>query len=329
MPPTVSVVIPTCDRAPVLARAIDSVLGQTLRDLELLIVDEGSTDDTAQSVASFRDERIRLVTLPRGRGPNHSRNVGIGSAAGEFVAFLDSDDEWRPRKLERQLARLRESAAAGPGRAAAVAYCRYDTVDALTGRHTRALGVLREGEIFDALVMGLGEGVPTSTLMTLRSALIEVGGFDEALPSLQDYELLLRFAGAGHRFVAVPESLVVKHQHLDPQVTDSVEGRLLACRRLEQKWGRLIRERFGDAGYARWRAFQQGRVQFARFMAVRSAVGHGERAAAWRGCAAMLGRLPWSRRYVARGIVLATLGPTIYRALADLADPVLLRAARR
>ena len=104
--PTVSVVIPTYNRADVLPRAIDSALGQSVADIEVVVVDDGSTDDTEALVADYEDDRLRYVAHETNRGANVARNTGIEAADGEYIAFLDSDDEWKPTKLERQLERL-------------------------------------------------------------------------------------------------------------------------------------------------------------------------------------------------------------------------------
>ena len=101
--PTVSVVIPTHNRSDLLPRAIRSVFAQTFQDWEVIVVDDGSTDDTAAVVRSFRDERVRYVKLERNSGPSRARNVGIDGARGRYLAFLDSDDEYLPHKLETQL----------------------------------------------------------------------------------------------------------------------------------------------------------------------------------------------------------------------------------
>lgn len=105
-PPAVSVVIPTYDRAAVLPRAIDSVLGQTVEDLELLVVDDGSTDRAPDVVAGYADDRVRCLRHEQNRGASAARNSGIEAASGDYVAFLDSDDEWLAGKLETQLAVL-------------------------------------------------------------------------------------------------------------------------------------------------------------------------------------------------------------------------------
>ena len=131
------------------------------------------------------------------------------------------------------------------------------------------------------------------------------------------------------RFVAVPESLATKHHHVRVHLSGHVAGRVHALGPIEERWGRVVRQRLGRTAYRRWRAVQRARIQFAQFMQVRNAVGRVERAAAWRSCAAMVRYVPWSRRYLAQGIVLAALGPSLYRMLADLTDPLLLKGSRQ
>src|SRR5688572_23500515 len=98
---TVSVVIPAYNRAARIADSIKSVLAQTFQDFEIIVVDDGSTDGTAEAASTFGDPRIRVVRHSLNRGGSAARNSGIQSAAAPYVAFLDSDDEWYPIKLER------------------------------------------------------------------------------------------------------------------------------------------------------------------------------------------------------------------------------------
>ena len=105
--PTVSVIIPTYNRAHLLPRALESVLAQTFEDLEVLVVDDGSTDGTEAVVTGY-DDRVRYLRQPQNAGVSAARNRGLREARGEFVAFLDSDDEWFPEKLARQVERFRE-----------------------------------------------------------------------------------------------------------------------------------------------------------------------------------------------------------------------------
>ncbi len=214
---TVSVVIPTYDRADVLPRAVESVLDQTMTDLELLVVDDGSTDGTRAVLDGFDDDRLRVIEHETNRGANVARNTGIDEADGEYVAFLDSDDEWRPPKLERQLERIRS----GPSTHVA-AYCDFERErSGVGGRLIGAAASLlaraddpgpREGgeelvgEILaDRLHSGAG-----STLVVETDVARRVGGFDEELDRFQDPEFLLRVLQEG-TLAYVDEPLVVRY----------------------------------------------------------------------------------------------------------------------
>ena len=102
--PRVSVVIPTYNRAELLKRAIESVLGQTYQDFELIVVDDASMDNTEEMMKDFSDERIRYIRLKQNSGTSAvPRNTGIKSAKGEYIACHDDDSEWLPQKLEKQV----------------------------------------------------------------------------------------------------------------------------------------------------------------------------------------------------------------------------------
>src|SRR5262245_27132826 len=102
--PLISAVIPTYNRAPLVCDAVDSILRQSYRNIEIVVVDDGSTDDTLSKLARYGDQ-IRVITQSNA-GPAAARNRGIAAARGEFVAFLDSDDLWLPTKIERQVSLL-------------------------------------------------------------------------------------------------------------------------------------------------------------------------------------------------------------------------------
>jgi glycosyltransferase involved in cell wall biosynthesis len=195
----VAVVIPVFNRPDAVRRAITSVLAQTCQDLEIVVVDDGSTDSTVAAVAAIHDHRIRIVRHGRNRGGAAARNSGIRATTAPFVAFLDSDDEWVPAKLERQL-EIFERAGDDLGLVyAGVERIRPDgrvEVD-IPSRRSNLAGTLLVQNV-------IGE---TSVGMVRRSVFERVGGFDETLPASQDLDLWLRIC---ERFRAdvVPEVLV-------------------------------------------------------------------------------------------------------------------------
>ena len=201
-PVTVSVVIPTHDRGRVVVEAIESALAQTHPPLEVIVVDDGSTDETAERVGRLRDARVRYLRRPHA-GVSAARNAGIAAATGDLVAFLDSDDLWKPDKVEAEITALARYPSAGG------VFSDLEKVDGATFvpsfmRRTRVFSRLlaerayREGLLLSARALSLCllQEVPIKTpaLTVRRSALGRVGGFNEAWTSSEDWEFLLRFA---------------------------------------------------------------------------------------------------------------------------------------
>ncbi len=138
----VSVIIPTYNRADLLPTAISSVLAQTYTDWELIVVDDASTDNTREVIKEWeaKDSRIRSVSLNKNSGgPAHPKNVGVESARGEFIAFLDHDDEWLPEKLKKQVAVFASSPRIG------LVTCEAYVVDG-AGRNSRQRNNFRDSE---------------------------------------------------------------------------------------------------------------------------------------------------------------------------------------
>ncbi|NVM20749.1 MAG: glycosyltransferase [Desulfobacterales bacterium] len=181
--PTVSVIIPTHNRARLLKEALGSVLAQDFRDFELIVVDDGSTDDTSQLLGSYPQI---LVVRQDHHGVSAARNSGIALASGRFVAFLDSDDLWLPGKLSTQAAFFESDPTA--------LICQTEEVWIRNGirvnpkkRHKKHSGMIFEHCLELCLVS-------PSAVMMQRRLLEEVGGFDESLPACEDYDLWLRIA---------------------------------------------------------------------------------------------------------------------------------------
>jgi glycosyltransferase involved in cell wall biosynthesis len=186
--PSVSVVLPTRNRSSLLPTAIRSVLAQTFSDLELIVVDDASDDDTPRVTGGFTDPRVRILRRERPGGGAQARNDGIASATGELVAFLDDDDEWFPEKLESQTALLRS---ADPR--VGVVYSSYSVVDRESGQVLGRKVARDRGDLSETLLARNVVG-GTSSVVVRRQCLTEAGGFDAALPSFQDYDLWIRLS---------------------------------------------------------------------------------------------------------------------------------------
>ena len=197
-----SVVLPTYNRAETLGRAVESVLGQTFTNLELIVVDDGSTDGTDSVLARFKDPRMRVVSTTVNRGVSAARNAGIGEARGEFIAFQDSDDSWRPHKLERQVECLTRA-----GEGVGVVGCGWQLHGARRAQTT--LPRLR-GQIYKEILTDRAPGLGTPMLLVRR---IPDGQplFDESLPALEERDFKLQYARQ-FAFDFVDEVLVDVHR---------------------------------------------------------------------------------------------------------------------
>ena len=198
--PKVSIIVPTCNRASMLVRAVESVLAQTFTDFELIIVDDGSSDDTPQVVASLGDPRIKSLRHSLSRGPAAARNTGIASARGQYLAFLDDDDEFLPTKVEQQVRSL-DAASEEVG----LVYAWWAYVGP-TGEITGVRCPTVEGYLFDEalmlrLILGIG-----STSMIRASVIDVIGDFDEALARCEDLDFICRLS-KHFRVALVPRTL--------------------------------------------------------------------------------------------------------------------------
>jgi glycosyltransferase involved in cell wall biosynthesis len=205
--PGVSVVLPTHSRSGTLGAAVRSVLAQTFADLELIVVDDGSTDDTAALMASFDDPRLVYVHMAERRGAAVARNTGIRRARADLIAFQDSDDEWLASKLEDQLAVFHRS---GPG------------LGAVGGRYSIQAGTVSEqvtaphleaGRDYEAELLE-GPCCITPVWLIRRPVLDELGLFDERMPCLEDWDLMLRLSERT-AMCAVAKEVLVKRGAAD------------------------------------------------------------------------------------------------------------------
>jgi len=198
--PLISVVIPTYNRADIVGRALESVLGQDFQDLEIIVVDDGSTDSTLQVLEKY-GSAVRVLTQEH-KGVSSARNLGIFQSNSALLAFLDSDDQWLPEKLAGQV-RLFD-----PGIPDFI--CHTDEIwmrDACEV-HPRDIHRKQGGRFFErALQRCL---ISPSSVVLSRALLEKVGAFDESLPVAEDYDLWLRIT-AFYEVEFIPERLVIKH----------------------------------------------------------------------------------------------------------------------
>lgn len=200
--PLVSIVIPTYGRPSAIKQAIQSVVLQTYQNWELIVVDDNdpSSPERKETEALFNNYESNLnityIPLPQNRGACSARNTGIEASNGQYVAFLDDDDEWYEHKLEKQIKAMQKSDAS-------VCYCdMYLTYDGRKKYHQH-----RIVENTHTKLLNRGFGICTSAIVVSLDALRKVNGFDTTLPSMQDYDLLLRLAES-YDFIEVQEALL-------------------------------------------------------------------------------------------------------------------------
>ena len=204
----ISVVIPTFNRSAFLKKAIESVLSQGYQDFELIVVDDGSEDDTSEVVTGF-DSGIKYIKQ-KNKGPGAARNLGIKNSKGEFIAFLDSDDWWDNDKLATQLQAMEQNPEYSISHTQELWYRNGELLNQKQ-KHKK-----HHGYIFDKCLPLCA--VSTSTVMARRGIFEEVGLFDEALPCCEDYDFWLRVS-ARHKIFLIDKPLTLKDGGRPDQVS--------------------------------------------------------------------------------------------------------------
>ncbi len=226
----VSVIIPTHNRVAMLERAVNSALAQTWRHIEVIVVDDASTDGTAAYLAraAAADMRVKAITNGVAKGGAEARNQGIGVARGIFIAFLDDDDWWEPVKVERQAVLLRTT----PSASAA-------TSDFLVhgARGTEIIAIPPNLSLNDLLKANLAGGA--SVCMARKTTLEEFGGFDPRLTSGQDWQLWVNLRQRGP-IVKDADPLVHYAAHHGERITSGMEKKYVARRRFYLKFRCLM-----------------------------------------------------------------------------------------
>ena len=255
--PRFSVVTPAYNTGPFVAATIRSVLAQTCGDFELIVVDDGSTDDTAAQVLSFAaDPRIRLIRRANG-GPSAARNTALAVARGRYVSMLDSDDLLAPHYLETMGGALDDRPEAGLAFTDAwVLDDRTRRVRRATMMHYQRPPAVVPADAASFLRLLLDRNFVYTAVTLRREVLEEVGGFDERLRTAEDWEFWLRIAAAGWPAVRPDGILAVHRVHeeaLSADLSRMIEGVCEMYRIVEEEWGATAEVReFARERRARW-----------------------------------------------------------------------------
>ncbi len=201
----ISVIIPTYNRGYLIERAIESVQNQTYKEIEIIVVDDGSTDNTEEIVSKISDSRIRYLKNPTNRGVSHTRNIGIAAARGTYLAFQDSDDIWKPEKLHKQMECMKQGNYG-------MVYCAFEREfpdGAVVYYPPKEMPMQeKQGEIVTSLLRQ--NLISTQTMLIKKEVISQVGLFHEGMSNLEDYELALRIAKK-YPIGMVDEALVYLH----------------------------------------------------------------------------------------------------------------------
>jgi glycosyltransferase involved in cell wall biosynthesis len=267
--PIVSVILPTYNRANLLLRAIESVLTQEFTDLELIVIDDGSNDQTPEIISRIQDTRLRYIALKQNRGVTFARNQGIQQARGELIAHMDSDDFWYPQKASYQVDLFTRY------KHLDLIFCNMIDIDHLTG--TRVDYFKQKAQAFQQLQIreldcnaweiqgGLPEAllvstiIPHPTVMLRRSTMESIGGYNENLQGGEDFEYWWRAALRDAKFAYTTRIFLERHRDAQSLTADKVVAgmrhlqALEICAQTAREIGRVdLLPLFQDARYRSW-----------------------------------------------------------------------------
>jgi glycosyltransferase involved in cell wall biosynthesis len=232
--PFFTVVIPTYNRSQLLRGAIQSVIDQTFRDFELLVVDDHSSDETKQVIESFKDDRVNYILNDRKSGGAGTRNCGIFRAQGQWVAFLDDDDIWLPEKLEIQYKKINEV-----DNSTGLIYSGFSFRSSRKRWNGHVFMPKRQGRMLDDLLYDNYIGA-LCTVIIRTDILNNIGGFDERFSAHQDLDLYVRVAAVSN-ITFVSQCLVSVTLSSNNRISLDYEKKLEACSLFWNKHFNLIK----------------------------------------------------------------------------------------
>ena len=214
LPPEISIILPTYNRAHLLSRAIDSVLNQTYQNFELIIIDDGSSDDTTKIISDYKSPYIKYIKFKKNKGANIARNIGIQSARGKYIAFQDSDDKWHEGKLEKQIDIIKSNL-----NNVQIVFSSFWYIES-GGRKYSPINAdyLKSSHIKNEIIKN--NFIAMSSALIERKCFDENGLLDESLSRYQDWELFIRFSQY-YDFKFINEPLVDVYREVDSISMDS------------------------------------------------------------------------------------------------------------
>ncbi len=235
--PKVSIVIPSYNAMQFLPRTVDSVIKQTFQDFEIVIINDGSTDNIKEWAKTVEDKRLRLISQPN-QGQSAARNEGIEQSSGQYIAFLDSDDLWAPSKLEKQVQVLDCNSDVG------LVYSWVSLIDENDDPLDKIWTISEEGDVWHKLIEG--NIIACGSVPMIRRACVEVVGLFEKFPfACEDWDYWLRIAS--HYPFKVLEEVLVYYRHSPSSLSryqgDALQKRLQA---MEESYEMIIERAFKD-----------------------------------------------------------------------------------
>lgn len=242
--PLVSVVIPAFNRGKTISYCLNSVLAQTYENIEVVVVDDCSTDNTVEVVNGYSDPRVRCIVLEKNSGAQAARNRGIKEATGDWIAFQDSDDEWKPRKLEKQVEALAE-----------VKYDHWTVVHSNALRYYASNNTMElwklprlEGEnLYSTMLLSKTALFPA--MLTSKIALEKIGYLDEQVPSFQEWDTSIRLSKYC-RFIHIKEPLFIYNLHDDEAISKDKKKNILGRQYIIEKYENDIKAYCGERAWS-------------------------------------------------------------------------------
>lgn len=276
--PLVTAVVTTHDRFEEATRAIESVLAQTYEPIEFVVVEDGTESGIEEWLNDRGYDSVRYVRHETNQGLSGARNTAIELASGDYVAFLDDDDSWKPERIERQVSLIR-SLSDAEREALGVIYCAVEVREG--GQVVSVILPENQGKIREAIARG-GPSTLQSACLFSKHALLDVGGYDESLVSSVDHDIWFSLAVGGYSAETVPEPLVVSYDTFADSMMTNTDERIEGVTQFVEKWRPTYVEWFGpdEADRRLQRYFARVIARLAATKLVSGNVGEARRATA-------------------------------------------------